>query len=159
MNFIFVSLCKNICPFMYLLLAVLGLHCCVRVFSSCDQWGLLLQFTRASHCGGFPCGGAWALSEGSAVVLTGLVAPQHVESSWSRDWARVPCIGKSTLHQSTTREVLQVWKGKGRRGGSHWVIEAGSWVLHPSPSCDWLLQVLSCLHGPLGRLLGGAVGE
>ena len=27
--------------FIYLFLAVLGLHCCVRVFSSCGEWGLL----------------------------------------------------------------------------------------------------------------------
>ena len=26
----------------YLFLAVLGLHCCVRAFSSCGEWGLLL---------------------------------------------------------------------------------------------------------------------
>ena len=26
---------------MYLLLAVLGLHCCVRAFSSCDERGLV----------------------------------------------------------------------------------------------------------------------
>ena len=27
---------------MYLFLAVLGLHCCVRAFSSCGKWGLPL---------------------------------------------------------------------------------------------------------------------
>ena len=28
--------------FIYLFLAALGLHCCVRAFSSCSEWGLLL---------------------------------------------------------------------------------------------------------------------
>ena len=27
--------------FIYLFMAVLGLHCCVRAFSSCSEWGLL----------------------------------------------------------------------------------------------------------------------
>ena len=43
---------------MYLFLAVLGLHCCMRAFSSCGER------ERASHCDGFSCGawavGAWA---------------------------------------------------------------------------------------------------
>ena len=34
----------------------------------------------------------------------GLVAPQHVESSRTRDCTCVPCIGRSTIH-SATREV------------------------------------------------------
>ena len=28
--------------FIYLFLAVLGLHCCAQAFSSCGEWGLLL---------------------------------------------------------------------------------------------------------------------
>ena len=27
--------------FMYLFLVVLGLHCCMRAFSRCGEWGLL----------------------------------------------------------------------------------------------------------------------
>ena len=27
--------------FLYLFLAVLGLHCCTQAFSSCGKWGLL----------------------------------------------------------------------------------------------------------------------
>ena len=34
-------------------MTVLGLCCCTQSFSSCT--------TRASHCGGFSCYGAWAL--------------------------------------------------------------------------------------------------
>ena len=36
---------------------------------------------------------------------TGLVAPQHVGSSRTRDRARVPCIGRWILNHCTTREV------------------------------------------------------
>ena len=32
---------KNIYLFIYLFMAVLGLHCCVRAFSSCGEQGLL----------------------------------------------------------------------------------------------------------------------
>ena len=31
----------NLFYFIYLFLAVLGLHCCMRAFSSCGKWGLL----------------------------------------------------------------------------------------------------------------------
>ena len=36
----------------------------------------------------------------------GLVAPQLVESSWTRDGTHVPCIGRWILNHWTTREVL-----------------------------------------------------
>ena len=32
--------------FIYLFLAVLGLHCCARAFSSCREWGLLFVEVR-----------------------------------------------------------------------------------------------------------------
>ena len=35
-----------------------------------------------------------------------LVAPQLVESSWTRDRTHVPCIGRQILNHWTTREVL-----------------------------------------------------
>ena len=39
---------------MYLLLAVLGLHCCVWTFSSCGEWALFSSCgVWASHYGGF----------------------------------------------------------------------------------------------------------
>ena len=37
-----------------------------------------------------------------------LVAPWHVESSWSRDWIPVPCISRQMLNHWTTREVLEL---------------------------------------------------
>ena len=45
--------------------------------------------------------GAWA----QQLRLVELVAPQHVESSQSRDRTHVPCTGKQILNHGTTREV------------------------------------------------------
>ena len=46
----------------YLFLAVLGLHCGARGFSSCGEQGLLSSAGgQASHCGGSSHCGAWAL--------------------------------------------------------------------------------------------------
>ena len=36
---------------------------------------------------------------------TGLVAPQHVGSSWTRAQTRVPCMGRWILNHCATREV------------------------------------------------------
>ena len=45
----------------YLFLAVLGLCCCARAFSSCLEWRLLSSCgMQASHCGGFSCCRMWA---------------------------------------------------------------------------------------------------
>ena len=38
----------------------------------------------------------------------GLVVPQHVGSSWTRDQSCVLCIGRQILYHSATREVPQV---------------------------------------------------
>ena len=91
--------------------AVLGLHCCTGSFlilASGDY--SLVAFERASHCSGFSCCGARSLEHtGFNVVAyglsscnspgsreeaqylwhTGLVAPQHVGSSQTRDRTRV----------------------------------------------------------------------
>ena len=39
----------------------------------------------------------------------GLVAPWHVESSWTRARTRVPCIGRQILNHCATREVHIIW--------------------------------------------------
>ena len=69
---------------------------------------------RASHCGGFSCCGAQALGMWASVVVvhglqqlrhTGLVAPWHVGSSWTRSQTCVPCIGRWILNHCATREA------------------------------------------------------
>ena len=63
-----------------LFLAVLGLHCCARAFSSCGERGLLfivvhgLRIAVASRCG------AWALgAQASVVVAQGLSCSEACE--------------------------------------------------------------------------------
>ena len=56
--------------FIYLFLAVLGLRCCMRAFSSCGERGPTLRCSaQASHCGGFSCCGAQALGVWASVVV------------------------------------------------------------------------------------------
>ena len=116
--------------FIYLfiyLLAVLGLCCCMRTFSSCGRVGATLCCgVRASHCGGFSCCRARASrhagfsscsmqaqqlwlagsrEQAQQLWRRGLVALRHVGSSRTRDRTRVPCIGRRILNHCTTREV------------------------------------------------------
>ena len=69
------------CPLqssIYLFMTALGLHCLIRPFSSCAEWGLFSSYGAwASHCGGFCGGGAWALGQ----------------AGFSRcgSWAYLPC--------------------------------------------------------------------
>ena len=51
----------------------MGLCCCARAFSSCNEQGLLHCSSWASHCSGFSCCGAWALgTQASVAVARGL---------------------------------------------------------------------------------------
>ena len=64
----------------------------VQPFSSCVAW--------ASHCSGFSCCGAEALSMWVSVVAAlrsgfvadGSVSPQHMESSWTRHGTWSPAL-------------------------------------------------------------------
>ena len=96
-------------------------------FSSCGEWGATLDCgVWASHWGGFS-GETQALgrvvvarrlsSWGSGSVQfssrmqvqqlwhLGSVALSYKESSWTRDWIHVPCIGRWILIPCTTKEV------------------------------------------------------
>ena len=84
----------------------------VRAILSCG--------VQASHCSGFSCRigfsncGTWvqqlwlAGSRAQAQQLwrVGLVALQHVGSSWTRARTRVPCVGRQILNHCATKEVL-----------------------------------------------------
>ena len=83
----------------YLFLAVLGLCCCARTFSSCFERRLLSSCgVQAFHCGGFSCRRTWALgclgfssccAQAQQLWCMGLVAPQHVRSSRISDQTRI----------------------------------------------------------------------
>ena len=73
---IIVCCCNSHCPFflinlfIYLFLAVLGLHCCTRAFSSCGEQGLLfLVVCRLLISVACLCWGAWALGTQTSVVV------------------------------------------------------------------------------------------
>ena len=101
--------------FFFFFLVALSLCCCVSVFSSCGSW--------ASHCSGFSCCRAQALSTLASVVSArrlsscssralelglcscGTHAPWHVESSWTRDRTHVPCTDRRIPIHCPTREV------------------------------------------------------
>ena len=58
-----------------LFLAVLGLHCYTRAFSSCSNrgWGLLsICGAQASHCRGFSCRARALGMQASVIVVCGL---------------------------------------------------------------------------------------
>ena len=90
---------------MYLFMAVLGLRCCMRAFSSCSEREPCSSCAvQTSHCGGISCCRVWALGTQASVVLMH-VAPWHVGTSRTRDRTHVPCIGRQIPNHWTTREV------------------------------------------------------
>ena len=66
--------------------------------SHCSGFSLLETGFRST---GFSTRGTWARS----LWHIGLGAPQHVESSWTKDRTPVPCIGRWILSHYTIREV------------------------------------------------------
>ena len=115
---------KKFIYFIYLFLAVLGLCCYARAFSSCGEWRLLfvamqwllLLRSMGCRCVGFSSCSTRARqlwltgSRAQAQQLwhTGLVAPRHVGSSRTRVRTHVPCIGRQILKHCTTREALEI---------------------------------------------------
>ena len=93
--------------FVYLFVALLGLHCCAQAFSGCGEQSLLSNCDAwPSYCSGFSCCGAQALQHAgfSSCGAWGSAAPQHGESSQTRG-TRVPCISRQIVNHWTTREV------------------------------------------------------
>ena len=89
---------------------VLGLCCCAQAFSSCG--------IQASHYRGFSYSSA-----DFVVVVHGLIASRHVESSQTRNRTHVPYIGRWILNHRTTREVLFLlfcWWGSWEWYHTHW---------------------------------------
>ena len=115
--------------FIYLFLAALGLRCCARAFLQLQRAGATLCCgAGASHCGGYFCCGArtrhvgfsscgtqaqqlWLAGSRAQVQQlwrTGLVAPLHVGSSWTRVQTCVPCIGSGFLTTAPPGKLLYV---------------------------------------------------
>ena len=64
-------------------------------------WLLLLRSTSSRRAGFSSCG-----TQAQMLWHTGLVAPQRVGSSQTRDRTHVPCIGRRILNHCATREAL-----------------------------------------------------
>ena len=90
---------------------------CIHLFvvalasSSCSEQGATLCYgAQTSDCNGFSCCAAPALDTQSSAVAAcrpsscSLVAPRHVESSWTNDRTHVHCIGRQILIHCTTKE-------------------------------------------------------
>ena len=78
-------------------------------FSSFGKSGLLF-FAQASHCSGFSSCGTWTPgTRAQVVVVHRFVTPPSVESSLTWYQTHVPCFGRQTLNQWTTREVLSTY--------------------------------------------------
>ena len=78
----------------------------VRASSSCGKRGLPSSGgARAAHCRGFSC----CQVRAQWLWHMGLVAPWDVESSWTKDWNYVPCIGRWTLNHWTSRRTPGMW--------------------------------------------------
>ena len=77
--------------------------CWVWFFSSCGEWRLFSSWSAWGYslCRGFSCCGAQA----QYLWRTGLVAPQHVGSSWTRDRTCLSCTGRQILYHWATREA------------------------------------------------------
>ena len=76
-------------------------------------WWLLLLWSTGSKHAGFSNCGTWAQqlwlagsrAQAQQLWCTGLVAPWHVVSSWTRARTRIPCIGRRILNHCATKEV------------------------------------------------------
>ena len=74
------------------------------------RWLLLLQSTGSRRTGFSSCGMraqqlrlAGSRAQTQQLWHTGLVAPRHVGSSWTRNQTCDPCIGRRILNRCTTR--------------------------------------------------------
>ena len=80
---IFLSLFLSFYSFLYLILAVLGLRCCARTFSTCGA--------KATHCGSVSCFRAQSLGYTGFSSCGSL---QRVETFWTRDGTHALCTSR-----------------------------------------------------------------
>ena len=111
------------------------------------RWLLLLQSTGSS-CAGFNSCGTWSpqlwlvgsRAQAQQLWRTGLVAPRHMRSSWTRARTHVPCIGRRILNHCATREVhiYQFLNKQFRSEFGRWQPQTSSTHAHSWASCLWL---------------------
>ena len=92
--------------FSFLIFVAPGLHCCVQAFSSCSEWDLLFVLGLLIEVASLVAEDGLEVHRLSSCAAQALADPWQVGSSGTRDWTRVPCIGRWTPIHCTTREVL-----------------------------------------------------
>ena len=81
-----VVLFLKIILFIYFILSVLGLHCCVWAFLYCREQGLVSSGgARASHCSAFYCCKAWAVGCTGFSSCSSRALEHRLNSCGSRD--------------------------------------------------------------------------
>ena len=111
-NFPILCVLKSFYSFIYfwlcwVFIAVLG------VSLSCGEQVLLFRvmcglFTLVASLGAQSLGLQQLQHRSSVIVVLGL-APQHVKTSWPRDWIHAPCIDRQFPIHCTTREVPRLY--------------------------------------------------
>lgn len=81
----------------YLFMVVLGLFCCTQAFSSCGAWASGFSLRCISYC----------KTQAQSLRHMCLNASWYVDSPWTRDGSRVPCIGSRFL-SAVPQEVLAI---------------------------------------------------
>ena len=92
--------------FIYLFLAALGLHCCVRAFSSCSEWGPLSVEVHGPLIAVASLVAEHRLQVRRLQQLWCRALVGHVESSLTRARTRVPWIGRRIPNHCAIREAL-----------------------------------------------------
>ena len=133
--------------FIYLFLAILGLHCCMRALSSCGERGLLfvavhrLRIAVASLVAEHRL---WTRRP-TWPRLTGPAAPWHAGSSRIGTRTHIPCIGRQTPNHCATREARGGFSCCGARALGAW---ASVVVAFRLSSCGSRAQPLRGMRDP-----------
>ena len=113
--------------------------CWVWFFSSCGEWRLFSSWSAWGYslCRGFSCCGAQA----QYLWRTGLVAPQHVGSSWTRD---------RTMSRTLAGGFFTTEPPGKSKDDSY--MQCGRFAT--SPYCQWLVHRVCSAHRSWGNEWG-----
>lgn len=98
--------------YLLFILAVLGLCCCTRALSSCDEQGLHSSCSAwPSHCGGYSCCAAWALGSAGSLPCGMQDPPQPgIELVFPALAGRSPTSGLPGPTMTTGGSILDTYK-------------------------------------------------
>lgn len=82
---------------------MLGLHCCIRTFSCCGEWGHLLLWNSGSRFSDTEI--CSSTGSGSVVAACGLSLSHSIGLAVGQSWTHVPCFGGQMLNPLDHWEV------------------------------------------------------